>query len=221
MRLGIRFDIEQEARFLSHHDMMRLMTRAAARAGLPLRFTEGFNPRPKAMLPLPRPVGVAACNELLVVELTQAVEPAEMAGRLTAQLPEGITVTECLALAGRKAPLAKWAEFALPVDEARQEPLQQRLTALDAEHTWPCQRKTTKPGKPGRMLDLRQLAGDLRLDGCELKLRLIPHGQVWARVEELLALLGLDVHTDRAAIRRTHVRWAGLESPTPTPSPQE
>jgi uncharacterized protein (DUF2344 family) len=39
--------VEGDLRFLSHHDCLRAMERLAARARLPVRYTQGFNPRIK------------------------------------------------------------------------------------------------------------------------------------------------------------------------------
>ncbi|GAF87148.1 unnamed protein product, partial [marine sediment metagenome] len=54
------YDVDGDLRFISHHDMLRLFARSLARAALPVRFSEGFNPHPRLSIPLPRPVGVAS-----------------------------------------------------------------------------------------------------------------------------------------------------------------
>ncbi|MBI4580945.1 MAG: DUF2344 domain-containing protein, partial [Planctomycetes bacterium] len=90
-RIAIRFAVQDDVRFISHHDTMRMFERALARTDLPVRFSEGFNPRPKLSLPLPRPVGIATTADVLVVELTQPVVPEEALGRLAAQMPRGVT----------------------------------------------------------------------------------------------------------------------------------
>jgi hypothetical protein len=69
---------------------MRMIVRAMGRAQLPVRFSEGFNPRERMSLPLPRSVGMTADDELLVVELTEAVAPEELLSRLEAQSPRGL-----------------------------------------------------------------------------------------------------------------------------------
>ena len=44
--------------WISHLDLMRLFQRAFKRAGLPLKHTQGFNPRPSVSIALPLSVGV-------------------------------------------------------------------------------------------------------------------------------------------------------------------
>ena len=71
MLLVVRFKIEGRLRFLSHVETLKLFQRACARAGLQVRYSEGFNPRPRLSLPLPRPVGVESQDELLCVRVEQ------------------------------------------------------------------------------------------------------------------------------------------------------
>jgi hypothetical protein len=47
------------ARFISHLDLLRTFGRAARRAGLPLAFTQGFNPHPKITFAAPLAVGIS------------------------------------------------------------------------------------------------------------------------------------------------------------------
>ena len=90
IRYVVRFAIDGDLRFASHQDTMRMIVRAMDRAQLPVRFSEGFNPRERVSLPLPRSVGMTADDELLVVELTEAVAPEELLSRLESQSPRGL-----------------------------------------------------------------------------------------------------------------------------------
>ena len=50
-----------------------MFDRALVRAQIKLKYSEGFNPRPKLSLPLPRSVGVAAEDDLFCVGLVGGV----------------------------------------------------------------------------------------------------------------------------------------------------
>ncbi len=78
---AIRFRIGGALRFLSHAETARLWQRACTRAALPVRYSQGFNPHPRMSLPLPRPVGVAADEELLVVKLCDERQGTPVADR--------------------------------------------------------------------------------------------------------------------------------------------
>jgi len=58
--------------------MLRVFQRACVRAGIEIQYSQGFNPRPKLSLPLPRPVGVASDDELLCLRCSTARCPAEI-----------------------------------------------------------------------------------------------------------------------------------------------
>ena len=72
------FQVDGDLRFVSHHDMLRLFRRALARAEVPMRFSQGFNPHPRMSLPLPRPVGMASETEALMIETECDVDPEDI-----------------------------------------------------------------------------------------------------------------------------------------------
>lgn len=82
------------ARYIAHLDLMRVFERAARRAGLPLAFTGGFNPHPKISFAAPLAVGIEGDSEYVEIELTTALPPSELAERLSASMPAGITIKE-------------------------------------------------------------------------------------------------------------------------------
>jgi radical SAM-linked protein len=215
--------VDAEARFLSHHDMMRLMARAARRAGLPVAYSGGFNPRPRLSLPLPRPVGIAAREELMTLELTEPIESDQVIARLSAQVPGGMKIDSSAALTTKRAPQAESADFELPIGLDQAERLTQRLTELETQPTWPCTRLENQPAQSSphrhgrshgsRQLELRELVMRLTFDGHTLAFTLAPRQQVWAKVDEVLALLGLDAAL-RASVTRTKVRWIAEPAPS-------
>ena len=80
------------ARFISHHDLMRLWQRAARRARLPLRWTEGFNPRPRIVFPDAIELGMESDCEVVEIELTDWLRPSEIERKLAEAMPEGTRV---------------------------------------------------------------------------------------------------------------------------------
>ena len=101
--LVLKFRIGGSLRFLSHAQMLSVFQRTCVRAGLKIQYSQGFNPRPRLSLPLPRPVGVASDDELLCLRVSRAPclvprAPGEQQATdyelrikagLSAQLPEG------------------------------------------------------------------------------------------------------------------------------------
>ena len=94
-KLRLRFEKTGRAVYISHLDLMHTLQRAFSRAGLALKYSEGFNPHPQISIALPLSVGVASVCEILDFRLLSDVDPAELPERLTAVMPEGIRVTDC------------------------------------------------------------------------------------------------------------------------------
>lgn len=89
----ILFEKTGNAVWISHLDLMRLFQRSFKRAGLPLKHTQGFNPRPSVSIALPLSVGVESRCELLDFELDGAqVSCGEIEQRLNVALVEGVRV---------------------------------------------------------------------------------------------------------------------------------
>jgi uncharacterized protein (DUF2344 family) len=79
----IKFKIEGGLKYLSHAETLKLFQRACARAGVNLQYSQGFNPRPKLSLALPRSVGVESDDEMLILRVRTS-SPESAGGCLTA-----------------------------------------------------------------------------------------------------------------------------------------
>ena len=90
------FEKTGNAVWISHLDLMRLFQRAFKRAGMQLKHTQGYNPRPTVSIALPLSVGVQSKCELLDFELDeQVINCSEITERLNATLVDGIKVLGC------------------------------------------------------------------------------------------------------------------------------
>lgn len=89
------FEKKGNAIWISHLDLMRLFQRAFKRAGLHLKHTQGFNPRPSVSIALPMAVGVASGCELLDFEIEdEGVSCEQIVSRLNKALISGVKVLE-------------------------------------------------------------------------------------------------------------------------------
>ena len=93
--LRLLFEKTGEAVWISHLDLMRLFQRAFKRAGLNLKHTQGFNPRPSVSIALPLSVGVESGCELLDFELEgESPTCEEIREKLNKALVAGVRVLE-------------------------------------------------------------------------------------------------------------------------------
>ena len=108
-KLRLRFEKTGRAVYISHLDLMHTMQRAFNRAGLPLKYSEGFNPHPQIAIALPLSVGMASLCEIMDFKLKSEETPDLVAlpERLSAVMPEGIRVTEAYSFT-RKVSELKW-----------------------------------------------------------------------------------------------------------------
>ena len=233
--VAIRFRIAGTMRFLSHAETARVWQRACARAALPVRYSEGFNPHPRMSLPLPRPVGVEAEEELLVAKLreegetteSRAVREAAVKRALAAQLPEGMEVL-AVELAGAGTSFhPQSAEYVLPLRSAERAGLAERLQEkiagiMESEHC--TVERASGEGRATRPVDVRPFLLSVRLEGgmghptplftsgnptLIVQHRTGEGGSI--RVEEILQLFGLGLQDLAGPVRRTNVTWETTE----------
>lgn len=81
-------------KYISHLDLMRLFSRAARRADLPLKLTQGFNPHPKISIKKALKLGIESENEEASFLMDNFIDLEEFKIRLQKQLPEGIRIKD-------------------------------------------------------------------------------------------------------------------------------
>jgi len=186
------------------------MERIAARAELPLHYSQGFNPRPKISLTMPRAVGIAACGDLLVLSLDEPIEADLLLGRLNGQAPRGMRFDQATPLSGRKGPQVVGARYELELSESQVPVVKERLARLRAHADWPVQRvipskRNRRTAETYKRIDLRPLIGRIDLAGRVLRFMLVGISGLWARPAEVLGLLDLSPRGDLARTVRTHL----------------
>jgi len=202
--------IESDLRFLSHRDSVRAIERAAARAKLPVKYTQGFNPHPVLSLVCPRPVGAASIADLAVLQLTEPMEAEQLLGALNGQAPRGMRFTRAKVIEAKAPPQPRRVDCDTPVKPGRQGRLAELTDEFNRAETWPVERGGAQSaGKPGRRrtIDLKRLVREIRLEDGSLRFSLVPEGQVWARPSEVLEAVGLDGRVDLARLVRTNVEY--------------
>jgi radical SAM family uncharacterized protein/radical SAM-linked protein len=90
----IRFEFQKVGtlRFLSHLELMRAFARSLRRAGVPLAYSQGFNPQPRLSLAQALAVGVEGLHELGEVEFAQRIDPGRLAAMWNDHLPPELKI---------------------------------------------------------------------------------------------------------------------------------
>jgi radical SAM-linked protein len=89
-RLRITFQTDESVKYVGHLDMARSWERAIRRAGLPLAYTQGFNPQPRLAFASALPLGFTSQGELVDVFLNDELLPDECMRLLAGALPPGV-----------------------------------------------------------------------------------------------------------------------------------
>ena len=90
----IDYQRRDQSRFLGHLELLQGIFRVLQRAGLPVLFSQGFNPSPKVSFSPALSVGTESLAEFLITETSAPLQDLDdWRQRLTAQMPAGMAVT--------------------------------------------------------------------------------------------------------------------------------
>lgn len=107
-KVALVFEKVGAARYLSLLDMTRVFTRTFRRFGVPLRYSQGFNPHPKFNILLGLPVGVEGLGEIVEVELSEeAFDFEKFIAESEDFLPEGIRFKSWIELGFKESLLGR------------------------------------------------------------------------------------------------------------------
>ena len=105
-RTRIVYSVGEEIKYISHLDLLRAWERTLRRAGVPLAYSQGFNPHPRIVIGMPLPVGCTGEGEEVDVYLDAPLAPAALMDALAPVMPPGLAV--------KRAQVVDLAEPALP-----------------------------------------------------------------------------------------------------------
>ena len=90
------------ARFFGHLETAKIFAAGFRRAGIELRYSQGFHPMPQISFDNPLPLGMESQAERVWIKPAINYDGAEIMARLNRQLPEGIRVTSHRPVATRR-----------------------------------------------------------------------------------------------------------------------
>ena len=209
-RYRINYSKREPASFISHLDLVRTLERSFRRAGLPLAYSEGFNPHPRFSFAAPLPVGIEGTAEVLDVELREPVGCSEFAVSLNEVLPLGLSVIQVAEITGASViSLAKLTTGAYmmcliseyPSNKPTLAPLEDFLgqTTIEVLRRGKDGREKIKDIRPG-IIAMEQLADQ---DGLVFSLMLKIGGDLSVRPEDVLESFAKysQVAVDKADLR--------------------
>ncbi|HSL93170.1 MAG TPA: TIGR03936 family radical SAM-associated protein [Bacillota bacterium] len=190
MRLWLKFSRRDSLSFISHLDAHRAYYRLFRRAGLPLAYSQGFNPHPILSLASPLPLGFISRADYLDLELSQDMDLVEIRDRVNgAAGGDALKLLDCVEITGRVKALAGMLSFARYTIRLRDEDLAAALAcrAFVEATTVPFTKQTKSQVL---QLDARQLVRELSCEPYVISAVLSLGESRVFRPDELLSVLG-------------------------------
>ena len=203
VRYRVRFAKRGLLRWISHRDLAQLWERLARRVDLPLSMTEGFHPKPRISFPSALALGTESLDEVVELELTQEMPPAELLRRLRGDQQPGLTIHRVSRLPdgfGKARLLQSDYTISLPED-ADVAAVRRRIDQLLSRETVSVERK-----KKTVVAHVATAIPRLEISGGLLHLSLTASESASLRPDDVLNLVGADDWIERGAeIVRTRV----------------
>ncbi len=88
----VKFKKVGSLQYISHLDLVRTMHKIVVRSGLPLWYTEGFNPKPKMVFAAPLSIGTESKCEFMDLKLTVRVPESEVVAALNKNVTDEMKI---------------------------------------------------------------------------------------------------------------------------------
>jgi radical SAM-linked protein len=88
----VKFTKQGNIVFIGHLDLLKLFQRAIKRAGLPIAYSQGFNPHQLEVFAIPLSLGASSVAEYVDMDLTENMPCDEVKSKLANVMPIGIDI---------------------------------------------------------------------------------------------------------------------------------
>lgn len=112
--MRIKFKKLGNLQYISHLDLVRTMQKIIVRAGLPLWYTEGFNPKPKMIFAAPLSIGTESVCEFMDIRLVDDMPPDEVMKRLNRNMTDEMQVLDAYYTTEKLTEL-KWLAYSISI----------------------------------------------------------------------------------------------------------
>lgn len=169
----IEFSKLNMAKFISHLDLMRCFQRAIMRSGLPVEYSQGFNPHQKMTFALPLSVGVTGKSEFADISFEDGkVSDEEIKQKLNENLPPDIRILSVGDLCFKAADIT-CAEYLMTLYSDKKIDKDRILKFFDLDEVTVMKRNKKKVEKPINIMEYIRAREVIEDKGNELILRLV------------------------------------------------
>ena len=165
LTMRIRFKKIGNLQYISHLDLVRTMQKIIVRAGLPLWYTEGFNPKPKMVFAAPLSIGTESMCEYMDIRLVEDMAPEEVKERLNRNMTAEMQVLDAYYTTEKLTEL-KWLSYSIEI----------KTGGASTELASRCEEVLSAPsvvvekkGKPGEEVKTQDIAPLIKSASVEYK----------------------------------------------------
>ena len=202
MRALIRFGKQPRLRFISHLDLQRFFQRAVNRTGLPIAYSQGFNPHPVMSFGSALALGWTSEYEVIDIKLSAPMGRKRTEDAVRAALPEDLPVLEVRMVDDRHAApmaLVRMSDYIVRLEGGDAPAILEQIPAFLGKDTVSALKKT-KSGE--REINARPLVLALEAAGSDsFRARLMLTESQSIKPELLVGLL-----SDMAGVEAPPVR---------------
>ena len=121
MKKRVYFDKYGEMKFISHLDLLRFFERLFNKAEIPVKYSEGFHPRPKMSFGSPISLGTEAYNEIMDFETDAEISNEEVVKRLNESAVLGFKVNKVEELPRKSSIMEEFTNMLYTVEGSQED----------------------------------------------------------------------------------------------------
>lgn len=150
MIIRCKFEKKGDIAFISHRDLVNIMSRSLRRAGIDIKYSEGFNPHAKTAFSPALSLGIESRAEYMDVEMEEdsSLSCEEFIERLNGNVPVGIRIVKAVKLekSDSLSSLITHGEYRIEFVEegGRKEEIDQAIHKINTSEYLPAMKRNKK-----------------------------------------------------------------------------
>jgi len=168
-KIRLRFSKTDTLRFIGHLDFLRVFQQTIRRSGLPIAYSQGFNPHQILSFALPLPLGMESINDYADITLTAEIPGDEVINRINNCVPRGLHILAAYKAIGQNSAAATTAADYVITTDIQKEFLSETTKRILESETLVIPKKTKSGVKN---TDIRPDIFDIQIADGNLQLRL-------------------------------------------------
>lgn len=116
MKKRLFFNKYENMKYISHLDLLRFLDRMLRKSGIPVKYSQGFHPRPRISLGNPISLGTEAFNEAMDIELKEDMTNEELFSRLSNKCVIGFEFTKVIDIDGKTSIAEEYKDMKFEIE---------------------------------------------------------------------------------------------------------